>query len=240
MELLGWRLDSLADLRLWLKLDLAAVLKVPAAAGPTLHRDLYARSQSRISAANPEGPPSRHHFAQALNYLRQEGVFEGGILMRGLFAVLLLLLGACVSTSTTQLPLHPGNDNEAIVHIIRGSVVPYLYGLEVSVDGKPAAVVANQSFSSFSVPVGEHTFFLQWPKGTLQKDTAELARAFKGRETRYFLVAKDDLERPGLVDPATATVLLTRQLSRLPLKLMELEPEAGKGLMEKIRAQEQK
>jgi|RhiMethySRZTD1v2_1073278.scaffolds.fasta_scaffold170322_3 hypothetical protein len=156
--------------------------------------------------------------------------------MRGLFGVLLLLLGACASTSTTKLPLHAENDKEAIVHIIRGSVVPYLYGLEVSVDGEPAAIVANQSYSSFSVPAGQHRFFLQWPKGSLQRDTFEMTREFKGRETRYFLIAKDDLARPGLVDPGTAAFLLTSQLSKLPLKLMELEPEAGKALLEKFPA----
>ena len=154
------------------------------------------------------------------------------------FAVVLLpWLASCASTSTTQLPLNPANESEATIHILRERVSPFLYGLEVLVDGKKAAVLANASQVAFSVPTGEHRLLLQWPSGTLEKDTLEAVMTLKGRETHYFLVHKDALRSAHSSDSAPAIFVAVWYSKFHVMKLMELRPEEGEALMQKLSAQ---
>ena len=161
--------------------------------------------------------------------------------MRAFFvAFLLFLIVGCASTTTTSIPLNPENDKEAAVYIIRERVAPTALGLEVHVDGKQAATLANQSFCAFSLSAGEHGLFFQWPAGSLQPDTFETKLNLRGRETRYFLVAKDDIVQPSaLLGPAIVGGVMLGQLMSKQLRLLELSPDAAKVMIVRMQTRPQ-
>ena len=161
--------------------------------------------------------------------------------MRVLFVVsALLLLVGCASTTTTSVPLNPENDKEAVVYIIRERVAPYLLALEVQVDGKQAASLANKSFCAFSLPAGERRLFLQWPAGSLQPDTFEVKLDLRGRETRYFLVAKDDIVRPSVfLGPAVVVPSVLAQSLSKQLRFTELSAADAKAMIIRMQVRPQ-
>jgi len=101
------------------------------------------------------------------------------------FCAVALLSGCASSTCFAQ---HSPNANEATVYVIREHAEPIAWNMNILVDKKKAASVANHSFVKFSVPGGQHAFAFDWPI-LAASPTVRANIAFKGRETRYFVVS---------------------------------------------------
>jgi hypothetical protein len=98
-----------------------------------------------------------------------------------------LLLSSCVS-STTYFPQHSQNPSEATVYIIRQHAHPGTCAIDVFVDSRLAATVADHSFSKFSVPAGQRRFTFRWPP-ICTKEPVSANIDIKGGQTRYFVVS---------------------------------------------------
>lgn len=118
-------------------------------------------------------------------------------------------MSACSFSTSTQLPLNPVNDREAIITVIRqGGECIYQYvgrcAFELRLDGQTAAFIANNSYVQFSASAGERVVTLNYPllstmsnyherhdasKYASSRTITEQPMILKGGETRYLLIA---------------------------------------------------
>jgi hypothetical protein len=150
--------------------------------------------------------------------LEVRGIAESS--MRALALSLLLpLLGGCASTTEAFLSHNPMNEREASVQFIRPNLVPYAFVLEIYVDDKKAATLANLSEISFSVPAGNQKIDIVWVTGSLAVGSINTRLAFKGNESRHFLVTdRSKILGQALFDGGRLSLMeLTRDQAQLVL-----------------------
>jgi hypothetical protein len=132
-------------------------------------------------------------------------------------------LSGCASS--TNFAQHSPNAHEATVYVIREHAEPLAWNMNILVDNKKAASVANHSFVKFSVPAGEHRFGFDWPI-LAASPTVRANISFKGGETRYFVVSgKSRLTGVYLF------VIVTTQSTRV----VEVAREDGEKLIQQLK-----
>ena len=77
----------------------------------------------------------------------------------GFFAV--VLLSGCASS--TYFAQHSPNTRETTVYVVREHAEPIAWNINILVDGKKAASLANKSFVKFSASAGRHHWAFDWP-----------------------------------------------------------------------------
>jgi hypothetical protein len=137
--------------------------------------------------------------------------------------VAIVSLSGCASS--TYFAQHSSNPHEATVYVIREHAEPLAWSMNILVDNKKAASLANHSFVKFSVPAGEHRFGFDWPI-LAASPSVRPNIGFKGGETRYFVVS--GLSR---VTGVYLFVILTTQSTRV----VEVARQDGEKLIHQLK-----
>lgn len=144
--------------------------------------------------------------------------------MKFLFSLRVLLLSAFIP-STTYSAQHLSNPNEAIVYIIRQHAHPGMCAIDVLVDSRLAASLADHSFGKFSVPAGQHRLTFRWPL-ICTKEPVSANIDIKGRQTRYFVVSGTSR-----ITGFYLVVLTVKQTTQVA----EVTPAEGERLIQQLK-----
>jgi len=141
------------------------------------------------------------------------------------FVSLAIVVSLSGCASSTYFAQHSSNSHEATVYVIREHAEPIAWNMNILVDNKKAASVANHSFVRFSVPAGQHRFAFDWPI-LAASPTVRANISFKGGETRYFVVSGTSR-----VTGFYVVVLVTTQSTRV----VEVTREDGEKLIQQLK-----
>ena len=107
----------------------------------------------------------------------------------------ILLLTACATApssapkfSDVNMPV--ATDHKGVLVVFRKTTKPYLYNMQVEIDGMPTAELPNDTFSWIELSEGKHDVTIDWPFLSGMPSTSFPVSVVSG-ETQYIELSSD-------------------------------------------------
>lgn len=136
---------------------------------------------------------------------------------------LLLLFASIGGCGTAIYAPEVGGENISTVTFIRQRAEPTAWNVDVYIDKKKYASIANESFATFLVKPGAHRFEILWPFLAGQVDLDGDLNFDKGKHHYYLITADYTITGSRLVPVMGVAIYYNSSVGLIPLEKSQAE-----------------